>query len=38
VPVFAGQGEENMERGGWQHDFNYSHSGYILQGYRRGAD
>ena len=37
VAVFLGQGEQDMERGRRQHVLNYSHSGYILQGYRRGA-
>jgi len=32
------QGEQNVEGGGRQHVLNYSHSGYILQGYRRGAN
>ena len=38
MAVFVGQGEQDVEGGSGQHALNYSHYGYILQGYRRSAD
>ena len=37
VEVLGREGEQDVKGGGRQHAVNYSHCGYILQGYRRGA-